>query len=542
MTSYTLTLLDVRRIQPYLFSANELKQCLGGSALVEKATHDWIVEALPKPNNVQIRDGSIQFDEMTIDSPDSLAAEVIFLGGGNAAILFAEQDQETKFANAKLFTKKYTRKVLGSAPGLEVAVAHTTCDWSAQNGLENAWKEIQSVVMPGQKEGHTTSQALLGLGVTAECGYTGLPAIAEVKDPDAPERGILVSAEAHAKNSDTTVKQAKSRINSMIPLQDLEYTDLFDELGGEKGRSSYIAVVHADGNSMGKRIQAHCKDTDNREMLKKMRAFSEAINLASTRAMKSVIGWLEGTVKDGAIFDKWYKDDCVRLINNKFPVRPIIFGGDDITFVSEGRLGLALAVKFIEELGKSEMPDGQTLYACAGVAIVSSHYPFSRAYQLAEELTSDAKKQARGFDKGRAEVSLINWYISTAGLSRNWEEIQKREYQGGKLMLRPLVIDHASGAKINNLQTWEVFKKQVAYFRDPNKWKAGRNKLKDLREVLRSGNAETLKFTKLNGDLPDLGMAGLEQVRQEGWRTDRCVYFDALEVDDFFIYPAEVLK
>lgn len=95
MTMYTLTLVDVRRIQPYLFNANELKQCLGGSALVEMATHDWIVAALPSPKNIQTQKNQIKFGDQTIET---LPAEVIFLGGGNAAVLFQDRDKAHEFA------------------------------------------------------------------------------------------------------------------------------------------------------------------------------------------------------------------------------------------------------------------------------------------------------------------------------------------------------------------------------------------------------------------------------------------------------------
>lgn len=535
MTLYTLTLVDVRRIQPYLFSANELKQSLGGSMLVELATHNWIVDALPKQCNVRMNEWNVQFDSTKkIDTED---AEAIFLGGGNAAILFKAHDLAVTFAGA------YTRKVLTDAPGLEVAVAHVDFDWDQSDGLKNAWEKMQTETMPAQKEGRAVSQGLLGLGVTAECAFTGRPAVRSIKDLDDPLRDVLrdvlVSAEALARHDDATVSRAKERIKILIPLQKYEYPDKFDDLGGEKGRSSYIAVVHADGNSMGKRIEQFCTDPDNRTMLEKMHTFSEAINGISKKAMQATVKWLEDQVKKDTIYDRWYTQDGVHFPNGHFPVRPIIFGGDDLTFVCEGRLGLALAHKYLQELNKNRMPDpdGQPVYACAGVAIVSSHYPFSRAYQLAEELAQEAKKKAREYDPAHAAVSLINWHVSTSGLTRNWEDIKQREFLNGALLLRPLVVNYKTETNIEAWRTWDVFIGQVEYFR--SQWKFGRNKLKDLREILRQGDGATSKFTNLNGDLPDCGISGLEEVRKKGWLTDQCLYFDALEVDDHFILPKE---
>jgi len=116
------------------------------------------------------------------------------------------------------------------------------------------------------------------------------------------------------------------------------------------------------------------------------------------------------------------------------------------------------------------------VYACAGVAIVSSNYPFSRAYQLAEELVQEAKKKAREYDEENAAVSLIHWHVSTSGLTRDWADIKKREFQNGALLLRPLVVNAHSTARIEKWRTWDVFMKQVEFYR--GQWEFGRNKLR----------------------------------------------------------------
>ena len=86
-----------------------------------------------------------------------------------------------------------------------------------------------------------------------------------------------------------------------------------------------------------------------------------------------------------------------------FPVRPLIFGGDDLTLVCDGRLGLALAAVYLKafhthttsEFSRLDFPDRdkkisdelkKPAYACAGVAIVKTHYPFARAYKLSSAL------------------------------------------------------------------------------------------------------------------------------------------------------------
>jgi hypothetical protein len=173
-----------------MFNANELKQNLGASALVEQATHEWLIHNLPSNRNAQWEEHKhkVIFDAHTLD--DGIDAEVIFLGGGNAAIMFSSGDQ------ARDFAKKYTDQLLERAPGLEAAVAHVdNIDLSQKDALQNAWTRMLRMEMPRQKEGRMVSQPVLGLAVTAECSYTGLPAVAENSD------GRLLSAQAYAKQS-----------------------------------------------------------------------------------------------------------------------------------------------------------------------------------------------------------------------------------------------------------------------------------------------------------------------------------------------------
>ena len=53
MASFVLTVVDTQGIQPYIFGTNRLAQNVGASFLVKEATHRWVAEALPAPNNVQ---------------------------------------------------------------------------------------------------------------------------------------------------------------------------------------------------------------------------------------------------------------------------------------------------------------------------------------------------------------------------------------------------------------------------------------------------------------------------------------------------------
>ncbi len=532
MTQYTLTLVDVRRVQSYLFNANELKQNLGASALVEQATHDWIEQALEGRHNIKT---DYTLDDTHAIERGELDAEVIFLGGGNAAILFPDGGDDPP---SRRFARAFTRSLLERAPGLEAAVAYVPdIDLSQPKALLNAWQKMQQKAMPTQKEGHLIAQPLLGLAVTAECAYTGLPAVAEEMEDG---RGTLLSAQAYAKQSGPTVVAAKERLNRLLPIDGFEYPSDFDDLGSKHGHASTLAVIHADGNSMGKRIQRYTEHEDNREMIRCMRKFSESVNVVGLNAMQSVSQWLARVIHDQeqTIVDCHDKSMTIKLTNHYLPLRPLVFGGDDVTIVCDGRLGLALAAKLLESFSAQTLPDEEKAYACAGVAIVHTHYPFARAYALAEELCKDAKKQARAWD-GDSRVSVINWHLASSGLTLDWGEIKRREYQDGNLLLRPLAMNWAEAVgNVEQWRTWQAFTEQIEAFRDKT-WSTRRNKLKDLRMALRKSPDVTRQFTQLHEKLPPIPTLQDEDVRQSGWLGARCLYFDALEADDLFIYPNE---
>jgi hypothetical protein len=550
MTNPTLTLIDTRRVQGYLFNANELKQNLGASSLVEQATHEWVFEFLPQKRNAQWikKEYRVEFDGRSIEK-DNLDAEVIFMGGGNAAILFSAFDK------AKDFTEQYTEYLLENAPGLEASVAHVKdVDMGNPGALRQAWATMQIVEMPKQKA-RLVAQPLLGLSVTAECAYTGLPAVDNVpKNLETKEPSVLVSAQAFVKQDGQTVKVANQRLEDLLHIDEFDYPHDFEKLGNERGKSSFIAVVHADGNGMGKRIQAYTEHDDNREMIRHMREFSEKVNQVGLDAMKAVRDYMANALhladEEGHPYelrDRVEQKEKVRLNDSLLPLRPLVFGGDDVTFVCDGRLGLALAVKLLQAFSNADLPDKQMTYACAGVAIVHSHYPFARAYDLAEELCQSAKQKALLWDpedikeKTGSRVSLVNWHVASSGRTLDWDKTQKREFANpnGQLLMRPLMVEKSDEVSIPHAwQTWQAFTEQVEGFRT-KPWKNQRNKQKDLREVLRKGPAATRKFTQQNGIMPEFIAMPSADVTEAGWHESQCLYFDALEALEFFIYPED---
>jgi hypothetical protein len=536
MNNYILTLIDVRQVQRYLFNANELKQNLGASFLVEMACRHWVQESLPKPHNWPDPEKD-EFMQTAIES-GNLQAEVIFSGGANAAILFTNKNQ------AKEFAQRYTRLVMEQAPGLDVAIGQTDVDWDDPSGMKKAWQCMQNDVMPHRKEGRMNAMAIQGLSVTAECAFTGKPSVVEVKDEAGA--GRLFSSEALAKHENSPRADYRLKTALSIDPPIYEYPNDFDQLGGERGRARYIAVIHADGNGLGKRIKQYTEQaTSNRDAVQRMRNLSREVNWAGSKVLEEVRDWLlkalTWNTAEGAdrLVDRWQEENFIQLKNSYFPLRPIVYGGDDITLVCEGRLGLPLAAELIKAFANQKLPDNEPIFACAGVAIVHSHYPFARAYALAEALCHQAKQAAREFDVEK-RLGMLHWYYASSGRTlEDWKEIQQLEYNvgAGSLALRPLVVVHAADAAHSNWRTWDVLTGLLKALRkDP--WAGKRNKVKELRTALRAGPDAVMKFTSLHGKLPEIkALPNNENYQSTGWYQNHCLYFDALEADDLFVYP-----
>jgi hypothetical protein len=476
--------------------------------------------------------------------------------------------------------------VLEQSPGIQLVTADVDVDLNS-DFLRVKINELFRKLFE-EKSAHVPSVPLQGLGVTRACRSTGLPAVGLGSSDDES-----YSAEVLAKQR--AAGPAHSKLSTDIPPpQGFAYPKEFDNLGRSEGSQSYMAVVHADGNSMGRRIRAIGTGYDettamrkrNRRYIREIRAFSEAVDDAALDAQRTVLDRLEEGVDDEAGIirhavrtnDANGEHEIARVelepasngddADWLLPFRPLVYGGDDLTFVCDGRLGIALALQYVREFEKEtesrkEKCGGEAITASAGVAIVKTHYPFARAYDLAEELTQSAKQLRRAAQDENEDWdhACLDWHFALGGLAGSLEQIRRREYRALKkpggarlpLTLRPVAVDASYLPPIGGrhfepeAQKWEVVADGIEAFQDPD-WQGRRNKLKRLREALRKGAPQVKAFTdalsaSTGGErLPALPLSGgdVEETQKNGWVGKRCAYFDALELSDFFIPEKEL--
>lgn len=546
-----LVIVDTAQIQSYIFGSNRLRENIGASYLVAQSTGDWAKEAVRQiagQNNIRPV-GTIDNTKHIENPAHNLDAEVLYAGGGNFVVLFRDERL------AKDFTRVLSRKVLTEAPNLQLVIAQNSFDWNGESLSDKIKATFKKLAE--EKRARALSSPLLGLGVTVMCRSTGLPATQVVQPiPTDPTSVYPASAEIVAKLD--AVAAANERLDIMFASTvgtSYAFPRDLDEMGRTAGEHSLIAVVHADGNGLGQRIMeigaAFSCQPQNRDYINALRTFSEQVNDAAQRALQDALGKLVTRIQnDGGnrIVHKNAAEKIIAEIQLKsagsgkwfLPFRPIVFGGDDVTFVCDGRLGLSLAIEYMRQLERhtQNLHDGKgKLTACAGVAIVKAHYPFARAYALADELCKSAKSYRREIRNPHSDWdgSCMDWHFALSGLSGGIQEIRKREYtvSAGRLVLRPVALDDNPQ---HSGRSWTVVEKGITEFQGEG-WTARRNKMKALRDALREGPDAVKHFlTKYNEGkpLPDVEPS-LTDWKNSGWQGGYCGYFDALELSDWFV-------
>lgn len=232
------------------------------------------------------------------------------------------------------------------------------------------------------------------------------------------------------------------------------------------------------------------------------------------------------------------QENGLRLAKNEgkewFPLQPLILGGDDLTFVCEGRLGLPLAALYLQYFSKQKDSQGKPLSACAGVVIARSHFPLSRAYSLAEELCGNAKsKIKKKADTGEKEgTSWLDFQIIYSGITGQLDQIRD---ETPELYWRPWRVVET---RKSDRHSWQHFKANLTHFRD--KW--ARSQVKALREALAEGEGTTKQFlTQARIRNYTLHSSVKEYLSQSetGWENfeeiNKTILNDPIEALDFYL-------
>lgn len=459
-----LTGIDVLGVQRYVFASNRLRDSVSASWLVHWAT---------------ARDGAL----------DGSAGDLLQASGGIAILSFPGEGHAHDFAT------RYTRRLYNEAQGIEVAVAHRPY---ASGGLAAALEQLHCDLAVAKLE-RAPSAPQLGLSVTAPCRITGLPATGfDPQDPTIPLSSTVLRWRGRGVHVHAT-----GRWNAFLGGNELsDFPPEIDDMGRTRGETSLMGVVHVDGNGVGRQIASWLRRCVNEgrsddAVRHELTDWSTALDDLGRRALSTVIARvIAATMKNeqggpfltGALSALAFplKRSGSKVL---LPIRPVLLGGDDLTFLCDGRIALDLAETALKAFAGG-VPHLGPVTACAGVALVPSHTPFDRAYALAEALCIHAKQRRR---ERNDSGSWIDWHIGAPRPGEGIAALRARSFSHRvssanlELTCRPYRL----GSGADEPETWRWLSHNVLGtgangFRGA-RWMQHRNKLKELASVVRKG-------------------------------------------------------
>jgi hypothetical protein len=352
----TYYVFAAKGIQEYILKGDTLKFMTGGSEIVDSLAADMLDKAL--------KSAGIGKEKR----------EILSVAAGSARIIFNDGE------DAKKIAERLPLLVSNYAPGLDVVQYY--CEIKEGEKLGNVIRMAEGELAKRRNIQHP-EYPVAGPHVL-RTARSGKPLVG--KDGDI---GLDAAMMEKLKKSDN--KGIEKKFNRNVPFE----TD-FDKLKGDA--SSYIAVVHIDGNGLGKIVNEKLEELNKMDFetaKKSYMTFSKSIDDAAKGAFVKVLG-IQG-----------------------IKIRPLICAGDDVTYVVNPENAVESASIFLDEFER--LAADKKLTAAAGIAFVKKSYPFINAYELCESLCRYAKNHA-----GR-DISSIAFYRLTNTMSEKYDDIVKRE-------------------------------------------------------------------------------------------------------------------
>lgn len=334
---------ETKGIQSWILDSNLLRDLAGGSVLVESLA------------------------EEAKEGAKAVHAQVLQSTSGSMTALFPTKDALEQFAST------WPMRVALRAPGLQLVQT-----WAPkEEGLAKVFLSL------AERRNRVEVTDLEAGPWVMRTGRTGLPSV-----PTPPDISRL-KARMTALEPATLAKERARRAlreKSGVVTGGVPWKCFVEEL--ESWPEGPVAVVHADGTGVGRRLMSLEGD------LGALESFSSDLKQATQAATRGAIEELSRD-QDGNIY-----------------ARPIVSAGDDLTYVVRALDARRFASRWLqcfEDGTRSLGTNGKGLVGGAGIAIVHPRHPFSQGYRVAETLCSRAKKLADDLkeERGGRDASVL---------------------------------------------------------------------------------------------------------------------------------------
>ena len=541
-------LFDTRSIQRYIYAGNRLRTNIGASYIVDCVFQDILIDEVLKemfPNDKFTANSAWDFaDDENAAWENMKSCCVAYIGGGNAMLLFKPSAENLRTD----VVKNFTRKLLINRAGLKVGAAQGELNLidgklnqDEISKLYSALKDTQNKIFPPVNVPYS--------GLTLSCEIDGATAdFCDTRGLVKPDGEIRFYSQETAIKADFSKKANDNlrerfidifMLKDFLPEFEFEFPDEVDKLG-QIETENYFAIVHVDGNNMGLKFRA-CENLNQRRKL------SREIRRKTEGAFADLL------IK--IIKSKNFLDDYLDLEENILPIRPLIIGGDDVTFICPANMAI-MFTKTLMELMSSETPadsaehltlkNSRRMDCCAGIAILPTAYPFFRGYELAEQLCDEAKDAMRKSNIADGS-SWLDFAILHGEQAPELEQIRKNEYSGarGNLHFGPYRVanSNAKNAQDKRLNIENLLECTTQFLSEKI---MSKGKIKELRGVLQHGKDDAIKFIQQlenqKQSLPKISVWEdyLTDALWSNEQTARTPYVDAIELMDF--YKPEVVQ
>lgn len=415
----------IRSKQEYIFRTNRMVEIAGASENISQSWNILFTQADKMGKKLRRVSKNIPFcmeEVKRLFDERKLNGIELFCGGGNDTVLYDSIETYLEV------NKAFSRFLLENYPGMiPMAVA---CEYSGDYDKDYANLMKQSDIEKNKM-------------ISGQSDFI-LPFSMMDRTTFQPYSDIISIAESSVRVTDEA--KAKRKAGLKIREQD-ETVKLLDDLITKKGEESLLAVVHADGNNMGSKIS---------EMLTDKKDYDSCVNImreftADTAKAFGKAG-LDAMQKCQQQLKEEYKD---KYDEKAFFFRKIIADGDDMTFVCNARFVMDYVGVYLEAVQNyNNKGEKEWRYSsCAGICIFHSHYPFARAYSLAEQACESAKKNVHG--ECIKEESWVDFHYIHNGVGGDLDQI--REHQGvSGCMARPWRIGTKANTDRKDYSTLQI--------------------------------------------------------------------------------------
>jgi len=381
--------------QAFVYRSNKLREAIGASEILSRIGTTWLDESRQEFPNVEV-----------------------VVGTSAKAILIGDK------SDLRALLRRLTTRALVEGPGLDLVGG------IAEVRDENffaAVREAFQVLAQNRAFLNGPESRFPRLPIVASCQSTGLPA------QHLGKRKTLVSSEVEQKIKHAESGIARQRVSG---VKETIFRNL-DELEKFGADSSWVAVVHADGNGLGQlflNFDQHLASIGQSEINTQVEPAADAYRKFSQAVEKCTREAYESAVRN------------VSDIEGRNGLVPVLIGGDDITAVVTGDIALAFTEKYCSEFSEICANNNElknlgvaNLSASASIVWTKPHYPYWSSYDHASELLDAAKTEGRRLATGgRAVSSLLDIHVVYDSSSSGVNDGVSR---GQKLRGGPYIFD-----------------------------------------------------------------------------------------------------